>query len=412
MILTIASYYTCDLLAFAGAGHAEAEQDPTDTSSLIIRRYIGPPNRLDGGRGIIADDIKFAKFLYRWRHHDFLLYFAEGDESSSGQIKTYKNYILQKPEGEETVQSKGAATDQLVFTAAEWQLQLHNEILVYDGYWLKDSGLWESVQKADWRDIILDEEMKHEMIRDVEGFFDERDAYKEFGIPWKRGIIFHGPPGNGKTISLKALMKSLSKRSDSVPTLYVKSIPQLFSISQIFIKARATAPCLLVFEDLDTLVTDNFRSYFLNEVDGLESNDGILMIGSTNHLEKLDPGIAKRPSRFDRKYYFPLPVLAERVRYCEYWRLKLHSNPKINFPERLSTAIGDITDGFSFAYMKEAFVSALLIIVVDRKERKPKDGILPGGDDELDGLILWREIKRQIRILRDELDTEMSTIEV
>ena len=185
MILTIASYYTCDLLAFAGAGHAEAEQDPTDTSSLIIRRYIGPPNRLDGGRGIIADDIKFAKFLYRWRHHDFLLYFAEGDESSSGQIKTYKNYILQKPEGEETVQSKGAATDQLVFTAAEWQLQLHNEILVYDGYWLKDSGLWESVQKADWRDIILDEEMKHEMIRDVEGFFDERDAYKEFGIPWK-----------------------------------------------------------------------------------------------------------------------------------------------------------------------------------------------------------------------------------
>ena len=62
--------------------------------------------------------------------------------------------------------------------------------------------------------------------------------------------------------------------------------------------------------------------------------------------------------------------------------------------------------------MKEAFVSALLIIVVDRKERKPKDGILPGGDDELDGLILWREIKRQIRILRDELDTEMSTIEV
>ena len=78
-------------------------------------------------------------------------------------------------------------------------------------------------------------------------------------------------------------MKSLSKRPDSVPTLYVKSIPQLWSISQIFIKARATAPCLLVFEDLDTLVTDNLRSYFLNEVDGLESNDGILMIGSTNH---------------------------------------------------------------------------------------------------------------------------------
>lgn len=78
-------------------------------------------------------------------------------------------------------------------------------------------------------------------------------------------------------------MKSLYGRSDPVPTLYVKSTPQQWSISAIFARARATAPCLLVFEDLDTLVTPYLRSYFLNEVDGLESNDGILMIGSTNY---------------------------------------------------------------------------------------------------------------------------------
>jgi len=56
----------------------------------------------------------------------------------------------------------------------------------------------------------------------------------------------------------------------------------------------------------------------LNEVDGLESNDGILMIGSTNHLERLDPGIAKRPSRFDRKYLFDDPNEGERELYAEY----------------------------------------------------------------------------------------------
>lgn len=78
-------------------------------------------------------------------------------------------------------------------------------------------------------------------------------------------------------------MKSLYGRSEPVPTLYVKSIPQQWAISDIFGRARATAPCLLVFEDLDTLVTPSLRSYFLNEVDGLESNDGILMIGSTNY---------------------------------------------------------------------------------------------------------------------------------
>ncbi|SLM35966.1 P-loop containing nucleoside triphosphate hydrolase [Lasallia pustulata] len=425
MVLTIASYYSCDLLAFAAAGHAETEQDPSDTGSLTLRHYDGPPNRLDGGRGTLSDEIKFAKFLYRWHKHDFVLYFVEGDESSDGRIKSSKSYVLQRPEGDETVRSKGAATDQLISAAAEWGLQLHDEILVYDSYWRKDANLWKSVQNADWNDIILNEEMKHEVIRDVEGFFDERTVYKEFSIPWKRGIIFHGPPGNGKTISLKALMKSLYDRSDPVPTLYVKSIPQLWSISAIFTKARATAPCLLVFEDLDTLVTPYFRSYFLNEVDGLESNDGILMIGSTNYLAKLDPGLAKRPSRFDRKYYFPLPVMAERVQYCEYWRHKLQSNPKVEFPERLSSAIADITDGFSFAYMKEAFVSALLLLVVDRKDskrneriqdggqdgpdelisrHKPKYGIAGGGDDNLEELILWRTIKRQIRILREELD--------
>jgi transitional endoplasmic reticulum ATPase len=60
----------------------------------------------------------------------------------------------------------------------------------------------------------------------------------------------------------------------------------------------------LIFEDPDSLITEETRSYFLNEIDGLESNDGILMIGSTNHLSKLDPALSKRPSRFDRKYHF------------------------------------------------------------------------------------------------------------
>lgn len=109
------------------------------------------------------------------------------------------------------------------------------------------------------------------------------------------------------------------------------------------------------------------------------------------------------------------------------YRHKLRSNPKVDFPERLSKAIADITDGFSFAYMKEAFVSALLIIVVDRKDSRrdgsvqdggtdrparriswsqTDGGILGGGNDDVDDLLLWRTIKRQIRILREELNKE------
>jgi len=122
------------------------------------------------------------------------------------------------------------------------------------------------------------------------------------------------------------------------------------------------APCLLIFEDLDSLVEKKTRSYFLNEVDGLESNDGILMIGSTNHLDQLDPAISKRPSRFDRKYHFKVPSEQERVAYCEYWRQKLVDSDLVEFPDALCPIIAKMTGGFSFAYLKELFIIALLSI--------------------------------------------------
>lgn len=110
------------------------------------------------------------------------------------------------------------------------------------------------------------------------------------------------------------------------------------------------------------MVEEKVRSYFLNEVDGLDSNDGILMIGSTNHLDRLDPAIAKRPSRFDRKYHFRLPDEQERALYCEYWFRKLVDHPLVAFSRELCPVIAKLTEGFSFAYLKELFVTSLLIL--------------------------------------------------
>ena len=81
-------------------------------------------------------------------------------------------------------------------------------------------------------------------------------------------------------------MRSLASRSTPIPTLNVKSLGKSCDqddIRSIFEKARDTSPCLLVFEDIDSLVSDDIKSFFLNEVDGLEGNDGIMMIGSTNY---------------------------------------------------------------------------------------------------------------------------------
>ncbi|KAF4628462.1 hypothetical protein G7Y89_g9689 [Cudoniella acicularis] len=202
-------------------------------------------------------------------------------------------------------------------------------------------------------------------------------------------------------------MHDISKRlNPAIESLYVKTFSSFqgpeYGIRQIFLTARQMAPCLLIFEDIDSLVNPGVRSYFLNEVDGLESNHGILMIGSTNHLERLDPGIAKRPSRFDRKYFFDVPTRDERVQYCEYWRNKLRNNKKVEFPKEMSLRVADITADFSFAYMKEAFVAALLVIVARKDERRR----YRLREDDLSGNILWKELQKQIAALRDEMEGE------
>ena len=141
-------------------------------------------------------------------------------------------------------------------------------IYVFDNYWSRSRELWEEVQKASWDKVILDEKMKHALQSVTQNFFDSRDVYRKYSVPWKRGLIYYGPAGNGKTISLKALMHTLYDRKESIPTLYVKSAPYTYHIRAVFEQARRMTPCLLVMEDIETIVTPQTRSYFFNEVDG------------------------------------------------------------------------------------------------------------------------------------------------
>ncbi|KAL9130403.1 MAG: hypothetical protein Q9217_001411 [Psora testacea] len=357
----------------------------------------------DSRRGIpdeLGEDRSFAKYNYRWADQYFIIYIV--------QISYYElQYILKEPSDGETTMSTNSATDKLVETVGKWAFPDDEKyIYVYDGYWTRSRALYKEIIKANWKDVILNEDMKKTLTELMHKFFDSKEVYQDLGVPWKRGVIFYGPAGNGKTISIKALMHSLFERSGfAIPSLYVKSAPETYDIRSIFIMARYMSPCLLIFEDIDTIVTPSSRSYFFNEVDGLENNDGLFMVASTNHLDQLDPGLSSRPSRFDRKYLFPLPDLQERVSYCKYWREKLKDKPTIKFPENLCLAIAEITDGFSFAYLKEAFVATLLTIAGKRSEdddheRKEDEG---NDGDDLDRYELWREIKKQIKLLRDDM---------
>ena len=418
--------YNINLLSFAAAGKASAtpvDADGSVVENLKWRMYSPPTRRLEGGSGYLADSIQFGKFLYKWEGHEYILYCITGAVGLYGQSLVY---LLGTPE----------SNDRLLLSAGLFGNQIHNAVLVFDGgYWQSSPELWHAVQDAHWSDVILEEKMKKSVIGEITKFFDSRSRYQNLRVPWRRGIIFHGPPGNGKTISIKAMMHSLYSRTDDpIPTLYVRSLTSYggpeSSLNQIFTRARRSAPCLLVFEDLDSIVTDAVRSYFLNEVDGLKANDGILMVGSTNHLDRLDPGISKRPSRFDRKYLFPEPNFEQRVQYCAFWRKKLHDNEDVEFPEQLERAVAAITKGFSFAYIQEAFVAALLAIAngdagKDDDDNDDDDGktdkstfdcehtayvmmvlmkMEAGDDKDLERYVLWREIKKVVKTLREELN--------
>ncbi|TDZ67934.1 putative ATPase YjoB [Colletotrichum trifolii] len=406
-----------NLLAFAQDGHASYEplDDKTDKlpSSLNWLVYLPPARRMDGNLGGLANSVIFGKYLYRWKGQEFIVYIVDGRDGG-GAYPQVKNYYI--------LASETYHVDRLILAAGSWSNDLHDEVWVFDqGYWQKSRELYESIRKASWDNVILDEDMKKALVEDHLSFYNSRDTYQNLQVPWKRGLIYYGPPGNGKTISIKATMRMLFARK--IPTLYVRTLVSYmgpeYSLQTIFNKARQFAPCYLVFEDLDTIVTDEVRSYFLNEMDGLKANDGILVIGSTNHLDRLDPGISKRPSRFDRKYYFPDPNLEQRVDYCKFWQKKLESNKEIDFPDKLCTAIAKITDKFSFAYIQEAFVAALLALA-GRAKSSPRDAVealteqleddwlgvvdAAAADEDLEKLVLWVEIKKQVEILRGGME--------
>ncbi|KAL8848884.1 MAG: hypothetical protein Q9221_006109 [Calogaya cf. arnoldii] len=393
-----------NLLAFAFAGHATATLDIVD-ESVLRTRYVSGAS--------VSESRTFAKYLYKWGDEYFIVYVV--------YINYYetRQYILKEPSEGETIMSMNGKTDELLKAIGKWQIPPppgDKWVYVFDGgYWFRSRALYDQVKNASWDDVILNEGMKKQITSLMHKFFDSREIYKNLGVPWKRGVIFHGPAGNGKTISIKALMNSLFRSNGlSIPSLYVKSATSTWAIRRVFQQARYMSPCLLIFEDIDTIVTKNTRSYFFNEVDGLENNDGIFMVASTNHLDKLDAGLSSRPSRFDRKYLFPLPSEEERRLYCQFWRRRLkEKNVDVEFPAKICPAAALITDGFSFAYMQEAFVATLLAIALRRSDGddgeevdKAEEGWKHSGDDghqDLDDYELWRELKRTIKALRDDM---------
>jgi DNA polymerase III delta prime subunit len=292
----------------------------------------------------------------------------------------------------------------------EWSSEVHGEILIFqDGYWQKNEELYEAIKTATFDTVILPDSLKQQVKNDFEQFFRSRKVYEQYGIPWKRGAMFIGPPGNGKTHTVKALINQLGH-----PCLYVKGFKSEYATEQenlgaVFARARMTTPCLMVLEDIDAMIDDENRSFFLNELDGFESNTGLVVLATTNHPGRLDPAILNRPSRFDRKYYFNLPTAAERFAYVAAWIKQLQ--PELRLSERAAGAVVQQTENFSFAYMKELFVSATMQWMSNRGDMLDSpSGDLPN-DESMDATILDQaaRLRAQMTTLSESPASSAST---
>ena len=233
--------------------------------------------------------------------------------------------------------------------------------------------------KAKWDDLILPADLKQQIRENFEGFIGAKKHYKELGLPYRRGFLLVGPPGNGKTMVTKVIGGTY--RINMV-ALILKSDLDEAMVDRAFQTASNHQPCVLILEDLDKLTISSrvSLSYLLNKLDGMDAPHGILVIATTNDPHRLDPALLHRPSRFDRVWEFKLPEYAERL-------AMLALRGKKHFSQAALERAAQESQGFSMAYVQETIMSALMLSITQKTKL---------GDAHLDETV--RQLRAQIKM--------------
>lgn len=166
--------------------------------------------------------------------------------------------------------------------------------------------------------VILPQEQASRLLADAEWFFEAGDWYAERGVPYRRGYLFSGPPGTGKSSVVLAIASHLVK---PVYALNLASVSQDSTLMEAF--AEVPEDAILLVEDIDAIRIARARtgddakrdglsggsfatlSGLLNAIDGVAAPEGRLLVMTSNHPEQLDPALV-RPGRIDRHEWFDL----------------------------------------------------------------------------------------------------------
>ncbi|KAK9664452.1 hypothetical protein RND81_14G042900 [Saponaria officinalis] len=228
------------------------------------------------------------------------------------------------------------------------------------------------VPKVKWKDVGGQDEVKAQLMEAVEWPQKHQDAFKRIGTRPPTGVLLFGPPGCSKTLIARAVASEAGLNFLAVkgPELFSKWVGESEkAVRSLFAKARANAPSIIFFDEIDSLavirgresdgvsVADRVMSQLLVELDGLQERVNVTVIAATNRPDKIDPALL-RPGRFDRLLYVGPPSEKDRVDVFRIHLSKMPCSPDVNLTE-----LARLTEGCTGADIslvcREAAISAI-----------------------------------------------------
>merc|ERR1712102_223258 len=260
------------------------------------------------------------------------------------------------------------------------------------------------VPNVTWDDIGGLEGVKRELQELVQYPVEHPEKFLQFGMQPSRGVLFYGPPGCGKTLLAKAIANECQANFISIkgPELLTMWFGESeANVRDIFDKARSAAPCVLFFDELDSIAksrggsvgdaggaADRVINQILTETDGMGSKKNVFIIGATNRPDIIDPAIL-RPGRLDQLIYIPLPDDGSRMSIL---KANLGKTPVSKNVD--PSYLAKITKGFSGADLTEICQRACKLAIresidadIKREKEKQKAGATTMDVDDEEDLV-------------------------
>jgi len=234
------------------------------------------------------------------------------------------------------------------------------------------------VPKVSWDDIGGLNSAKQQLKEAVEWPLTKPEVFERMGINPPRGVLLYGPPGTGKTLLAKAVAHESSANFISIkgPEVMSKWVGESEkAVRELFKKARQVAPTIVFLDELDSIapmrgtdtgshVTDSVVNQLLTSIDGLESMEGVVVIGATNRPDIIDPSLL-RPGRFDRLVLIETPDKDARLEI-----IKIHTKDMPLYKDVDLPILADITENYSGADIESLCREAAMLAI--REDEKAK----------------------------------------